>query len=219
MKSKFLVTVLVIFIFSKVVNAQLLSSFGMKIGVANAGQSWDYSGDLTTIEIFDKSRIGFAFGVYTEWFDLPLISIIAEAHYIQKGSKGEIIVATMDSPAGTGETKTITPRIDYLSMPLLAKLRYETNSFTVYGIAGPRIDILIGKNSEAVGSVFDDFKYTDIGGTFGFGFEIPITEIYFASCELRYSPSFQNIFSNGILEVKNRSLEFLVVFGHKLHTR
>lgn len=213
MKGKLFLIVVVLFIFSKVAGAQLISSFGMKIGIANASQSWDYSGNFSTIEIFDKSRVGLDLGIYAEWFDFPVISVLTELHYIQKGCKDEFAVTTMDSPTGTGETKPFIPRIDYLSIPLLAKIGYETNSFTVYGIAGPRIDILLGKNSDAAGVVFDDFKATDFGGTFGVGFEIPISETYRAGFEFRYSPSIQNIFSNGILEVKNNSLEFLAVIG------
>ncbi len=212
MKKKFFLIAIILVILSSLTNAQLISSYGMKVGIANASQSWDYSGNLSTIEIFDKSRIGLDLGIYTELFDFPVISILAEAHYIQKGFKDAIIVTTMDSP-DEGETKSFTPRIDYISIPLLAKLRYETNSFIIYGIAGPRFDILIGRNSEAVGAVFDDFKNTDFGGTIGLGLEIPIGGNYRAGGEFRYSPSIQNIFSNGILEVKNKSLEFLVVFG------
>ncbi|MGA9295100.1 MAG: outer membrane beta-barrel protein, partial [Ignavibacteriaceae bacterium] len=180
---------------------------------ASASQSWNYSGPLSNQEIFDKSRIGLDLGIYSEWFNFPVISILTEIHYIQKGCKDEFVVTTMDNPDGIGETRTSTPRIDYISIPILAKIQYNTKSITFYGIVGPRLDILIGKNSDAMGAVFDDLKKTDFGGTFGIGFELLLKNTYHIGGEFRYSFSSQTIFSNQWLNVKNKSLEFLLVFG------
>jgi Outer membrane protein beta-barrel domain len=212
-KNKFFLIAIVLFIFSSVTNAQLIFSYGLKVGMANASQSWNYSGPLSDLEVFDKSRIGLDIGIYSEWFNFPVISILTELHYIQKGCKDEFVVTTMDNPDGIGETRTSTPRIDYISVPILAKIRYNTKPITFYGIVGPRLDILIGKNSYAMGAVFDDLKKTDFGGTFGIGLELLLKNTYHIGSEFRYSFSSQTIFSNQWLNVKNKSLEFLLVFG------
>ena len=211
--SKFLIIVIILFVFSRVVRAQLISSYGIKIGMTEASQSWNYSGYLSNIKVFNKSRSGLDFGIYTEWFNIPVISVLTEIHYIQKGCKDDISVRTSEFPLGTGETRTIIPRIDYISIPILSKVRYNIEFINIYAIAGPRLDVLIGKNSEAVGAVFDDLKKTDFGETFGMGLELPIKTIYHIGLEFRYSLSSQNIFTNEWLKVKNKSLEFLLVLG------
>lgn len=213
MKNKLFLIAIVLFIFSNLTNAQLISSYGIKVGMANTSQSWNYSGPLSGLEVFNKSRVGLDLGIYSEWFNLPIISMLTEIHYIQKGCKGEFVVSTMNNPDGTGEMKTSTPRIDYISIPLLAKIRYNIKSIILYGIAGPRLDILIGKNSDATGAVLDDLKKTDFGGTFGIGFELLLKKTYRIGGEFRYSFSSQYIYSNRWLNVKNKSLEFLLVFG------
>jgi opacity protein-like surface antigen len=194
-------------------DSQLIRSYGAKIGITEASQDWKYTGALSDLKIYDKSRTGLDIGGYVEWLDLAVLSIITEAHYIQKGCKDEFEVTTVEMPQGTGETKLHTPRIDYMSFPVLAKLRFDTPILTLYGIGGYRIDFLVGKNSYASGAVFDDLKSTDQGPTIGFGIEAPITSKNYLGGEFRYSFSSQEIFSNQNLTVKNKSMEFLFIVG------
>jgi len=211
-KIYFATIIILIFGFSEC-DSQLISSYGAKIGITSAGQDWNYSGILSGMSIYDKYRTGLDIGGYVEWFSLPVFSVLTEAHYIQKGCKDVIPITTLDSPDGNGATITRAPRIDYLSFPLLAKIRFDTPILTIYGIAGYRIDFLIAKNSDASGEVFDDFKSTDYGPTIGFGISVSNVFGYCLGGEFRYSFSSQEIFSNQVLTVKNKSMELLLTVG------
>ena len=213
MKYMTFITVAIFTLISSRADSQLIRSYGAKIGITEASQDWKYTGTFSGLNIFDKSRTGLDIGGYVEWFNLAVFSIITEAHYIQKGCKDEFEVTTVEMPDGTGETKLFTPRIDYMSFPVLAKIRFDTPILALYGIGGYRIDILVGKNSYASGAVFDDLKSTDQGPTIGFGIDVPITSRNYIGGEFRYSFSSQEIFSNQNVTVKNKSMEFLFTVG------
>ncbi len=194
-------------------NAQLIHSYGVKIGIAQASQDWNYSGMFSGVKLFQKSRLGLNVGGFVEWFNIPFISVITEANYIQKGAKDEFEITTVQYPDGTGEMWSLSPRIDYLSIPLLAKIRYETPIISLYGIGGPRLDILTGHNNEASGAVFNELRSSEYGFTLGAGIDLPLLTFYKIGCEIRRSYSSQKSFSNQVLTVKNSSTEFLLTIG------
>lgn len=194
-------------------HAQLVHSYGVKVGIAQASQNWNYSGMFTGVTVYQKPRLGLNVGVFVEWLNIPVISVMTEVHYIQKGAEDEYEVRTVQFPEGTGEMRTLSPRIDYLSIPLLAKLRYETPYISLYSFGGPRFDILTGNNNDASGAVFNEFKSSEYGLTFGAGIEVPLITFYRIGCEIRRSYSSQNAFANQVLTVKNNSTELLLTIG------
>jgi opacity protein-like surface antigen len=213
MKSKIAIS-LIVSIFG-LTNAQAIHSYGFKGGFAQTSQTWNYSHNsfLYGLKVYDKPRVGIDIGGFIEWFNMPFISVVTEIHYIQKGSTDEFIYTTAASPDGTGGTMIIDPRIDYLSFPMFGKLRLETPIITLYGIAGPRIDFIIGHNNYATGAVFDDLKSPEFGLTIGAGLEYPIFVAYKVGVEYRYSYSPQYAYSNQHLTVKNNSMEFILLIG------
>ena len=214
MKKIFIATIILLVIGFYESDSQLIRSYGVKIGITSAGQDWNYSSFLSGITtIYDKYRTGLDVGGYVEWFTIPVFSVLTEVHYIQKGCKDEFPVPAIEGPVGSGETVTFSPRIDYLSFPLLAKIRFDTPILTIYGVAGYRLDFLIAKKVDVSGAVFDDLKSTDYGPTIGCGINVPIVFGYCLGGEFRYSFSSQNIFSNQVLTVKNKSMEFLLTVG------
>jgi hypothetical protein len=214
MKYKKLLTLLTLTIISSRSDSQVIRSYGVKIGITEASQNWKYTGIFSDLIIFDESRTGFDIGGYIEWLNLPLFSMITEAHYIQKGCKDDFEVTTMDYMI-SGETKSFSLRIDYLSFPVLAKIRFNTPIITLYGIAGYRIDVLVGKNSFASGAFYDNLKSADQGPIIGFGIDVPITHRCLLGGEFRYSSSSQDIYLNQNITVINKSMEFLFTVGFK----
>lgn len=192
---------------STVAQAQFVRGYGLKAGAVSATQSWEYS---VNINFPVERRWGVDAGAYMEVLDLPYISLLAEAHYIQKGFSITGLVTTEAQPDGWGEYITRRPRVDYLSFPLLAKLRFEMGTVTPYFFTGPRVDFLIAKDPEGTQAVLDNFKGTDIGGTVGAGAEVPLPMVHAALIEFRYSPSFNEAYSSGSLTVKNQSFEILL---------
>jgi opacity protein-like surface antigen len=215
MKYKVLISTIFIAIAFNHTNAQLIRSYGIKAGMVYSGQNWEYARGsyLYGLSLYDKTILGYDVGGYAEWFNLPVLSAVTGIHFLQKGARDELPVTTMDQPDGTGEMLSIKPRLDYLSIELLAKLRYETSFATLYGIAGPRVDFLIGRNKYAEGAVFDDFRSTEFGINIGGGVEFPLIGLYKVGIIIIYNHSLQNTFSNQILTVKSHSTEFLITVG------
>ena len=215
MRNKIFTAVLLIIISSNYSNAQLIHSYGIKTGIVQASETWDYFPGSVWYgtENYNKSRIGFDFGGYVEWFNIPIVSVLTEIHYVQKGAKDELEKATIDNPDGTGEYISLTPRIDYLSLDFLAKLRYETPILTFYGLIGPRIDFLLGRNEYARGDVFKDFKTTEFGINIGGGMDFPIALGFKIGANVIYNYSPQYSFTNQYLNVKNHTTEFLLTIG------
>ena len=208
MRSKIGEILCIVLLFSAAGNAQLLSGFGVKGGAVSAIQSWDYPAFGTSLP--NDHRWGIDLGVFVEGLRLPYFSVLGEVHYIQKGFSTSLLITTPQSPDGTGEFLTLRPRLDYLSIPILAKLRFETGVLTPYIYAGPRFDIRLGHNEELVGAVYEKFKSTDVGASLGVGLELPLTAMPDLLVEFRYSPSFADAFKTQSVIVRNESFEILL---------
>jgi hypothetical protein len=155
-------------------------------------------------------RWGITGGVYVELLDVPLLSLVAEVQYTQKGMSFSLPVTTESQPFGTGQFMTLSPRVDYLSFPLLAKLRLLFPILTPYIIAGPRADLLVYKKGDGFDAVIDEFKSTDVGATVGVGVEVNTPLPVGLLAEVRYNASLTDSFKNEFLTVRNRSFDFLV---------
>jgi hypothetical protein len=126
--------------------SQSIRNYGIKAGLVSATQTWK-----TTIEFSEfpslEERPGFDIGFFVEWSNMPILSFITEAHYVQKGVT-----------EGTSNFVIARPRADYFSVPILAKARlssppFTDSQFTSYLIAGPRVDFLIHASADFVRSI------------------------------------------------------------------
>jgi hypothetical protein len=204
MKSR-LVLIVCLMSVASTAEGQLIRGFGIKAGPVISRQSWDYK---VPVDLPIEARWGLDAGVFIEAPDIPFVSVLGECHYTQKGFKITTTVTTAQSPEGSGKM-TSTPRVDYLSLPILLKLRLNLGMITPYIIAGPRFDLLVSKSSEGYGLVYDHLKKNDVGASFGLGAELPAEIVAAFVAEIRYSPSFSKAYDNGVLIVKNQSLELL----------
>lgn len=186
--------------------AQLRRSYGIKIGAVGANETWsDITGDWNT-----KSRWGFTADAYAE---IPLsrfLSAQGEIQYTQKGMSLSVPVTTASQPDGSGQYYTISPRIDYISIPLLAKLRIPLIPITPYILVGPRFDFLILKKADGLDPVVDNFDNMDYGLTVGAGVELDSLLPFGLLAEFRYNPNAYDSYESGSQRVRNRSLDFLV---------
>jgi hypothetical protein len=207
MKQKWLFVLAAFLSVASTTHAQLVRSYGIRLGTVAANQSWKYA---DTPELTTSERWGITGGVYIELLDLPLVSVIGEIQYTQKGMRFSVPVTTEAQPYGTGQFITESPKVDYLSVPVLAKVRLSFPAITPYLIAGPRADLLLSKKGDGFDAVVDKFKSTDVGGTFGLGVELHTLLPVGLLAEIRYNPSFRDAFKNEFLSVRNHSFDFLV---------
>jgi hypothetical protein len=146
MKRRFAILLTALLLLSGEGAAQLIRSFGVKAGAVTATQSYDYenSPDLTSLGM--DYRWGVVAGVFARTGSLSLFSLSAEVMYIQKGFRTEALVASPSFPDGWGETITITPRADYLSIPVFLHAGFDAAALSPYLFAGPRLDFLVYRN-------------------------------------------------------------------------
>ncbi len=192
-------------------SAQVIRTVGIKTGAVAASQSWDYSSPFTDLET--DNRWGVDIGLYAEWLDIPVLSLSSEVHYVQKGMKISLPVTTEESPNGTGEYWTRSPRVDYISVPLLVKARFLDGHLLPYVLGGPRVDFLVGTTGEGFELVIDNLEKVDFGATIGVGIEVNSFDSFHLGMEVRFSPSFTDSYSSSNIKVRNSSMEFLLVAG------
>jgi len=182
---------------------------GMKIGAVSANPDWKYASGLTKPN--NEARWGLDAGVFAEWSVSPVFSFLTEVYYLQKGFLEIIPATSVENPEGTGKAISWSPRIDYVSIPLLVKVRLNTKGASLYALGGPRYDLRVAIRDEAHESVLGHFKKSEWNATFGIGVELFQDSPWRIGAEFRYSPSLQNSYSTEPLTVKNRSVEILLV--------
>jgi hypothetical protein len=211
MKAKISIVLLFVICSNIRAEAQLVRSVGVKVGAAVAGQEWHYS--TPDINFADQYRWGYSFGGYIEWLNISTFSVLTEVFYIQKGFKQGI--ERRDASGNPIGTFYLLPQIDYLSVPILIKIRYEMFSFAPYLLIGPRYDYLLRTKSDGLGIVLDNLKKSDFGITIGGGFEFSNISFLNIGAEYRYSPGLQYVYSNQYgLTIQNRSMEILLTIGY-----
>ena len=188
--------------------SQPIKNIGLKAGLAFTNQAWKYSfmdSDLPT-----KTRLGLDIGIAVEWLKDSPVTIMTELHFVQKGMKDELIVTTEQYPNGTGQTIAKQPRVDYLSIPLMAKYTLRFNTIAICAVAGLRYDLFVSSAGEGFELVIDKFRKSELGGSFGCGAEFTSPFDRTIGLEFRYSPTFQKSYSSQFLTVSNQSMELLV---------
>ena len=192
-------------------HAQWLDGVGVKGGLTAASAD-----DNMNHFDFDR-RSGWEASAFAEKRILPFLSVRGEIGYTQRGfveSTSEI-----DPDGNKVARRDATTRLDYLTMPLLAKFKYNTTPLSIYALYGHRLDILVGRNSGAFefseGTVESEiaglYESTVFGGAIGIGMEtnqLP-TRLFIES---RYDIDFTDSFgSDTSRSVRNNA--FSVVMG------
>jgi hypothetical protein len=112
------------------------------------------------------------------------------------------------NPNGYIETgmMDIKYRLNYISVPILAKLRIETPMFVPYLAIGPRLEYLVSYPSSVV---YDDFKKMEVTGTVAIGVELSLGFFPRLLLEANYNTSLMNSYNKGSLIVSDNSMEIL----------
>lgn len=203
------IALVLLLIIQSISSAQAIRNAGVKVGGALASQSWEYAAHFTDLDT--EPRWGVDIGVFVEWLNIPVFSLSSEMHYIQKGMSISVLIRTTENPEGTGEFASQSPRLDYLSLPLLGKVRFLDHPISAYVVVGPRVDFLLHTKGDGFEVVLDKFEKVDLGGTVGVGIDIDSFEFARVGIEIRFSPSFTDGYASDFLRVRNSSTEFLLV--------
>lgn len=204
--SELAVMAVVLLAAQSVTHAQLRESYGIKVGAVGANETWTGFGATWNTE----NRWGFTADAYAEIPFFSFLSAQGEIQYTQKGMNYSVPITTVAQPDGSGQYRTISPRIDYISIPLLAKLKIPLKSVTPYVLVGPRFDFLITSEPDGLDAVVNNFDKMDYGLTVGAGIELNSLFPFGILAEFRYNPNAYDSYQSGYETVRNRSIDFLV---------
>ena len=189
-------------------DAQLVRTYGFNIGYIHAKQNWDYSPQLGFDPHMSGTISGIGGGLFVEFLDVPYLSLLTKAQYVQKGRTISVMGTMVSSTNPNGYIETgmmdIKYRLNYISVPILAKLRIETPMFVPYLAIGPRLEYLV---SHPTSVVYDNFKKMEVTGTVAVGVELSLGFIPRLLLEADYNTSLTNSFDNGNLIVSDNSVE------------
>jgi hypothetical protein len=186
--------------------SQSIRSYGIKTGYVSATQTWETTAPYS-YQFPIEDRSGMDIGIFVEWLNMPILSILTEAHYIQKGNR-----------EGSGTWLGPQQCADYLSVPILAKARLSSPPFNEmacipYVIAGPRIEFLLSTKAEGFERIYDNLRKIDYGATLGAGIEFSSIGPFRIDLEFQYSPNFRDAYSDPYTKVRNNSWEVLLGVG------
>jgi len=192
-------------LFLATANGQLIRSFGVKAGLCVANQTWHQSQQV--INLNPSARVGADIGCFVEWLSLPVVSVSTEASYVQRGFNSTITF-------GANGSYSESVRADYLSFPVLAKIRNQLGPVELYGLVGPRLDVLLHTDDAGYSrETINQSKATELGGTFAVGIQAFQPGAIQLGAEIRYSPSFQDAYANEVLSVRNHSVDLLLLMS------
>lgn len=212
MKKLSFILQLALFVYFSESNAQILKSYGVKAAFTSASQSFSYSNPpFPGFGPDINRRIGFGIAVFAEWFNLPVISIVSQIEYMQRGIGEEIAITGPSSPTIL-RTEVRDKRLDYLSIPILAKASVLFGNVRPYVIVGPRVDFLLAYRDEFIvgNSIYEDFKKAMFGGTVGTGFELVNLMATTISVEFRYNIDLGDSYDTSLLKVRNSAYDIWV---------
>jgi hypothetical protein len=188
-------------------HAQLVDRFGVKAGVVSAGVT-----DELTEDKFSERR-GMAASVFAERRLLSFLSLVGEVGYVQRGFNETLSFDPLNEEAGT--------RLDYLTIPVMMKLNYDSGLATLYALGGPRIDVLLNREPgvfKGFGTPpFKESRYADkydslaAGGTVGLGMTTPKRFPVRLLLEGRYEFDLTDSYAPDPFDIHNRA--FSIVAG------
>ncbi|NIA28535.1 MAG: outer membrane beta-barrel protein [Actinobacteria bacterium] len=160
-------------------------------------------------------RAGYGIGLFAEWMDRSVFSLLGRLQYVQRGFVQEQIETDVDG--SFIQRVRAKSQLDYFEVPFLLKIQPLKLPINPYFVAGPRFDFLIFRKNgkyefskitveSRVAENFDDFG---VGFILGGGMttaKILHTQLSF---ELNFNLDITNSFSKvGTMTVRKNAVDF-----------
>ena len=209
MKSGALAIVSIIFVLAVESRAGMLKKSGIMIGYNSTHIN------AKEISNFALPRSGYGMGLYAEWMDRSIFSLLSQLEYVQRGFIQEQIET--DDDGSFIQRVRAKSRLNYITFPFLLKIQPVKLAANPYFVAGPRFDFLIFRENgkfefskttleSRVAENFDDF-----GLGFVLGGGVTTAKIFHTqlSFELNFNFDITNSFSKvGTMTVRKNALDF-----------
>lgn len=137
------------------------TEYGVKAGGCIAERRLSYMQHGEGLVTLEHGRVGFCAGLFARWRNASPLSLVAEAQYVQKG---------IDGFSGH--------RVNCLCFPLLGRCDAYLGPGSLYGAAGPRIDMYLNVDT----SETRDLERVEFGVDVALGYQFGRVSV-----ETRYS--------------------------------
>jgi hypothetical protein len=187
-----------------------IQGFGIKFGSTNAKQYWEYSPEIN-VQFSSNARWGWNCGFFAEFLDLSYLKILAETVYTQKGMKYEFEETSSNDPTGTGHTKIINNRLDYVGLRFLGKINFQNPKISPYFLVGFRLDYQINQKIEhGFEVIYEKFEKNIQGISAGAGIELEKTISIPIMAEIVYNYDITIPYQTENLYIKNSDFEIRI---------
>ena len=198
-----------------ITNAQIIDSYGIKIGTGLSNQYWKYKNpSFSNLSEWNNYKIGFIGQLYAEKLLGKHLILRPELGYIQKGFKDDNeFIMEEEEEIAVKNNKVI---LHDLSLDMSIKLIPIQKSLKPYIFLGLRGDYLIdyrsvviefqGRDHELSTELYDDFNKFTLSCIIGTG--ISYKDLCFFDFE--YNPAITNNFESAGLAIHNRYFSLTV---------
>jgi len=196
--------------------AQLFKVFGHDVGFIYVGPKAGMSMSKITNSDYmggnEKFKYGYDLGIVGEFGFTSRFSFSSEVNFISKGTKEE----------ASGTTTTL--KVNYISIPLLAKLSFNVLGLKkVYAMGGTYQSVRTGGERKTESVAFsetqplDDAGWTkaDWGMVLAAGAEYP-TQYGIWALDIRYSQGFVDVHKSDNVKNRNQSIGFTLIYKYDL---
>jgi hypothetical protein len=207
------VLLLLVFAVSSTCRSQMIRGWGVEGGASGGYQLLVITGGTSSPDIPHVVHWGFSSGVFVEFLNMPTLSLLVESAYAQMGRRvtAQEVAESPNQPGALSPGPVGgTPRLDYVHLAMVVKLRAGRAGFVPYLGIGPRMDFLVGKGEDP-SHVFDHVKKSDVGVIVAAGIEIVPRRQPLLSLETRWSPRFSRVVTTPTLTIRNQSIDLLLL--------
>jgi len=195
------------FFLSTALNAQLIKSIGIKAGGTVSQHNFEYMSTPYAYTDSPQSIQAINVGVFAEFLNDPVFSIVGELNYVRKGAGMDIWLTDIMHPDGTGSATRIKTEFDYLNISALGKVRLESPICTPYLLFGPKLDFEINRSGWYPGVAdMNEINQLRFGFKAGIGTEIKLFGIHFLA-EAVYDKDLGYIYDSKTLRVPTYSID------------
>lgn len=211
MKTKIILSVMfIIFISSRLSYSQFITGYGAKAGATSSNVIFTYS-QLGKVET--DNHYGFSGSFFANFLDSKNFNLQANAGYDKRGYN-DIIMRTDEFGNELG-TYHMAWGLNYITVGVVARLKYPLGKITPYVLAGPNVDFFEGYSysipsfspllDNLNNPALDDFKKVNYSISLGAGIEFNKLFSYKTLIEFSYLPPINTSVSNAGLNVKEYS--------------
>lgn len=206
MKKLILFLLLLVGLFSTIAQAQSPDRYGLRVGYSASGAVFIYQGSGNAYDRVD-ARLATDISLMAEWDIFRWLTITAEPGWVHRGYKRDL--TTFFSRWGSTGGSRI--QLEYLTLPVLARIKPASWRLAPYLEAGPRLDFLLSRTIEDTGSgnyeraVFEEYNRVTGGVSLGAGLELAHFSPVRLSAGYRINFDTFTSYSDEAITVRNRS--------------